>query len=276
VSAERGAGARHSSLERLVASILRTAASGNRAVLRAWRRPREDLMHVARRDYVRHVRKHLGYNQLLEMIALAEPVWPGFNERRLSAQPLRKFGKMAEHLAENLDVHLQARRYEGPEGMALRGFYVEPQRSDLKRPLIFVNTAHHPGAVSTTFCHEIGHHLTAGFFAHAPKPVQFFFDAAYASHLDQPAELAADAMCAIAGYPHPIAAEIFSAPRDWALVAKVDKLPDDVFNRVLCHITGRYGLDLASTIPIVQRLNYLAGMVHYAKLRWALLEEYDL
>jgi hypothetical protein len=29
-------------------------------------------------------------------------------------------------------------------------------------------------------------------------------------------------------------------------------------------------------IPVNQRLNYLSGMIRYAKLRWALLAEFDL
>ena len=183
---------------------------------------------------------------------------------------------MALKMASQLGIHLQARPYDGAEGLALRGFYVERGRSALKRALVFVNTSHHAGAVNTTFCHEIAHHLTSRFFETSPVPVHFFFDSDYSSHLDDPAELAADVMCCIAGYPEPLARDFFSMPWTRGLVAKADKLPDVVFHRVLKHITKRYGLDLSSRISVNQRLNYLAGMVPYAKLRWALLEEYDL
>ena len=36
------------------------------------------------------------------------------------------------------------------------------------------------------------------------------------------------------------------------------------------------GSTLMERIPANQRLHYLLGMIHYAKLRWALLAEYDM
>jgi hypothetical protein len=49
---------------------------------------------------------------------------------------------------------------EGDEGMALRDFYVTLREGVLKRLLIYVNTAYHLLAVLTTFCHQIGHHMS--------------------------------------------------------------------------------------------------------------------
>ena len=78
----------------------------------------------------------------------------------------------------------------------------------LKRPLIYVNTAHHPLAVSATFCHEVGHHVSTELFGRGSEPVHFFFDADYNSHLEDPGELAADAVVSIAAYPEPIARDV--------------------------------------------------------------------
>lgn len=160
--------------------------------------------------------------------------------------------------------------------MALRGFYVEKRRRLLKRPLIYVNTAHQPGAVSSTFCHELGHHLTSQLFETPNEGVHFFFDADYAAHLDDPLELAADVLVSLAGYPDAAARRLFSTPWNWGLVARTGKLSEEVFAGVRNHAERRLGIDFTSKWPAKQRLNYLAGMIHYAKLRWALLAEYDL
>jgi hypothetical protein len=36
------------------------------------------------------------------------------------------------------------------------------------------------------------------------------------------------------------------------------------------------GFDFGASLPAGQSFNYLTGMIHYAKLRWALLAEYEL
>src|SRR5216683_3102168 len=159
----------------------------------------------------------------------------------------------------------------------VRGFYVTSAKGMLKRPLIYINTAHHPLAVSTTICHEVGHHLSAQMFGSgADEPVHFFFDADYAGHLGDPGELAADAMVSLAGYPYPIAKKIFETPWNWGLVARAKDLTQAALAEVRGHVRRVYGFDLMERIPANQRLHYLSGMIHFAKLRWALLAEYDL
>jgi hypothetical protein len=83
-------------------------------------------------------------------------------------------------------------------------------------------------------------------------------------------------MVSLAGYPRPIAQRIFETPWDWGLVARAKSLTDAALNEVRGHLRKVYGLDLMARIPPSRRLHYLAGMIHYAKLRWALLAEYDL
>ncbi|HEY6421239.1 MAG TPA: hypothetical protein VIX59_19755 [Candidatus Binataceae bacterium] len=263
-------------IDRLVRQILVTAPQAGRAELHAWRQPREELGRLARRDYVRYLRKTLGYHELREVVATATKVWPKLNCAQLTAAPRQRFARMASERASKLGVSFQGRPYEGPEGLALRGFYIENEKTLLKRPLIYVNTAHHPGAVSTTFFHELSHHLTAAIVKTHHKPVHFFFDADYDTHLRDPGELAADVIVSLGGYPEKIARKIFSAPWNWGLVARAGRLTDEVFGKVLAHVQELYGLDFSSRIPPGQRLHYLTGMIHYAKLRWALLAEYDL
>lgn len=268
--------ARQSTIAKLAAEILATSRGAERSQLKAWRNPARDIERLARRDYVRSLRRHLPYGMVLEIISSAQRVWPNLNQAQLKIANQRQFERRAYQMTADLNVHLQASPYDGPEGLALRGFYVEKKQQVLKRPLIYVNTAHHPGAVSSTFCHEIGHHLTSRLFGAPQEGVHFFYDAAYADHLDDPIELAADMMVSLAGYPAPVAQKIFVRPWNWGLVAKVGRLSEEEFQTVRKHAEGRFELDFTAALPAHQRLNYLAGMIHYAKLRWALLAEYDL
>jgi hypothetical protein len=59
--------------------------------------------------------------------------------------------KLAEGILANLKASGSSERIEhwligppssGPEGLAGRGFFVNPDTESLKRPLIYVNTAH--------------------------------------------------------------------------------------------------------------------------------------
>jgi hypothetical protein len=262
--------------EHLIDEILSTAGERGREKLAAWRNPGADLRKLAQRDYVRSLRKVLAYRDLLRIVSAAEKVWPRINREQLNTFAKKDIGRRATRLTSDLEVHLKATPYRGPEGLALRGFYVETQIERLRRPLIYINTAHHPGAISATFCHEVGHHLTARLFDTGQLGVHFFFDADYTGHLDDPLELAADVLVSLAGYPEPIARTIFSAPWNWGLVAKTGKLTEEVFADVRKHVEDRFGLNFKAPLPAEQRLNYLAGMIHYAKLRWALLAEYDI
>ncbi|MGA2409123.1 MAG: hypothetical protein ABSG46_01890 [Candidatus Binataceae bacterium] len=175
-----------------------------------------------------------------------------------------------------MDLQFNASPYEGDEGLSLRGFYVTRAQGMLKRPLIYVNTAHHPLAVTGTFCHEVGHHVSSELFGTGQESVHFFYDADYDGHLKDPGELVADVVVSLAAYPEPIARQIFATPWNWGLVARARNLPEAALNEVRSRLKNVYGFDLMELIPANQRLHYLLGMLHYAKLRWALLAEYDL
>ena len=78
---------RITAIDRLVRQILVTAPQAGRAELHAWRQPREELGRLARRDYVRYLRKTLGYHELREVVATATKVWPNLNCAQLTAAP---------------------------------------------------------------------------------------------------------------------------------------------------------------------------------------------
>ncbi len=48
------------------------------------------------------------------------------------------------------------------------------------------------------------------------------------------------------------------------------------FAAVREHLRSRYGFDFTAVLPPAQKLHYLTGMIHYAGLREAVLEEYGL
>jgi len=261
-----------SDIDRIVGRTLKSAGTKGAHKINAWKQPTKDMRRLIEYDYVRGLRKGMAYCQVKSLVAEFDNIFPGFNSQPIGMMSIDGFAK----LATNLNFHLKASPYTGSAGLALRGFYVTRSRDILKRPLIYINTAHHPLAVSTTFCHELGHHVSSRLFGLGEDPVHFFFDADYLAHLEEPAELAADVMVSLAGYPRAVAQRIFETPWDWGLVARAKNLSEAAMNEVRVHIRKVYGFDLMERLPPSRRLHYFTGMIHYAKLRWALLAEYDL
>jgi hypothetical protein len=262
-----------SHIEKMVARILAETRDKESRKIEAWKKPVDDIKRLVRHDYVRSLRKSLPYRELTALVAAFSERLPGFNHEICGMMPTDQLAAWAT----SLNLSFNASPNSGADGLALRGFYVTGKEGPLKRPLIYVNTAHHPLAVSSTFCHEVGHHMSSELLGgDEDKPVHFFFDADYASHLEEPSELAADVMVSIAGYPEPIARKIFETPWKWGLVAKAKDMTEAALNEVRGHLKNAYGFDLMERIPAERRLHYLSGMIHYAKLRWALLAEYEI
>ncbi|MGB8413976.1 MAG: hypothetical protein WCE23_14230 [Candidatus Binatus sp.] len=263
---------RSSALDALVKEVLRRAHKAGRRELEAWRKPQRELRELARLDYVRAMRRTLDYHALRAIICETKKIWPQFNREQFRSKTPNQLAA----ISSDLRIHLQAAPCRGPEGMALRGFYMDKAPKVLKHPLIFLNTAHDRGAVSMTFTHEMGHHVTAKVTGHAGDGVHYFFNVGHRSHLGEPVELAADVIASLAAYPEPIARRIFTTPWDWGLVARADQLPDKAFAQIRKHVRELTGFDFVASLPPGQSFNYLTGMIHYAKLRWALLAEYEL
>jgi hypothetical protein len=245
----------------------------NRRKFAAWKRPAIDFRRLLERDYVRGLRRGLRYADVKSLVGAFAEIFPGFNQRSVAMMD----GEDYRRIADRFGIHLKAAPYVEHDGMALRGFYVAGAPGYLKRPLIFVNTAHHQIAAGSSFIHELGHHVAKQRLGLPAGQVNYFFDAEYSRHLSDCAELAADVTVSLAGYPVGVARRIFSTPWNWGLVARATNLTGDAFAEVRLHLKKSYGFDLqVEEFPQEQRLRYLAGMIHYAKLRWALLAEYDL
>lgn len=219
------------------------------------------------RDYVLAVRQLLTRSVLRQLILSATRIWPRFNR-----EPMDGSGESSHlsDIASGLRLHFKASPNAGKDGLALRGFYADKSGELLRRPLIYVNTAHHPLAVAATFCHEVGHHLSTRILAKHEGDVLLYFDADYGAHLEDQAELAADALVSLAAYPLPAAKRLFRRPGESA----THNLDAATLERIKQHYKRSYGFDFSARMPVAQNLHYLTGMVHYAKLRAALLEEF--
>jgi hypothetical protein len=259
-------------VEELIGQVLGGLQERGARQLEAWKKPGDDIHLLVKADYVRKLRRRLNYRQLKDLVAAFARIFPNFNSRPLGIMSVEACGK----IATKLGFHFKAAPYAGEEGLALRGFYVTRAQGMLKQPLMYVNTAHHRLAVMSTFCHELGHHVSSELFGFSEEPIHFFFDADYITHLEEPSELAADVMVSLSGYPAEAARKIFATEWNWGLVARAQNMTDEAFEDVRNHLKKAYGFDLMERLPADRRLHYLLGMIHYSKLRWALLAEYDI
>ncbi|MGA9724345.1 MAG: hypothetical protein WBQ86_17930, partial [Candidatus Binatus sp.] len=144
-----------------------------------------------------------------------------------------------------------------------------------KRPLICLNGAHHPAAVGTAFLHEVGHHVTAKLFSTRDEAVRLSRQIGYEAHLKDPRELAADLLVSLGVYPRNMAAKLFDPSSVRKVSASGDGPIESQAAKVVVGTARRYGVDL-ETLPIQKRLQYQAGLIHFSKLRQALLEEYGM
>lgn len=234
-------------------------------------RPGNDIGAIIRRDYIRMLRRHLAYHNVKTLIEACGDIFANFNRRSIEMLTVEKF----HTIAAGLNIQVCAKPYSKAEGLALRGFYAPAATWALKRPLIYVNTGHHPLAAMSTFLHELGHHLTCDLWGLTQCNVHLF-DTDYRVHLRKPNELGADIVVSIAGYPEPVARRLFATGWNHGLVAQAKDLGDATIQQIHGHLGGAYGFNILDCSSRDQALHYLAGMIHYAKLRWALLGEFDL
>jgi hypothetical protein len=137
-------------IEKILSEILADARRRENAKASVWAKPADDIRKLVRRDYVKSLRRHLPYAELMALTKEFKRLLPGFNQETVGINLMSVESLAAK--AEEMNLHFKAAPYEGDEGMSLRGFYVTRRRGMLKRPLIYVNTAHLPLPVTTTFC----------------------------------------------------------------------------------------------------------------------------
>ncbi len=254
----------------VIASEIVKASRGPQA-LKASRSASMEIQSLEHRDYGRPLRRSLGRAEVRQIMAEARnSVWPRLNAESVRLVSPTEFTR----LWSRLGVQFQLASLRGAEGLALLGFYVR-EMGGSRLPLICVNTAHHPAAVGAAFSHEMGHHLVGRLFDSRKQHAQLLTYTAYGDHLDDPEELAADILVSLGVFPEAIARKVFLKPRKWKQSGSAEP-PDSVSAKVLEYFEGKFGLTFDGQLPSNKKLHYLAGVIHFAKLRHALLTEYEI
>jgi len=170
-------------------------------------------------------------------------------------------------------LELRAEPYTTGAGLSLRGFYCRADVGKKSKFVIFVNTAHHPGAVGATLGHELGHFIYGSLVGEKAEHTAFM-EGAFAKHLSEGDELFADSLVALAAY----------SPELIKNIGGVTHLKpgssDELFNRIKSaynSIGPQYDLDLSkSKVKAAWRVRYLTSMAHFFKLRCALHKSFGV
>src|ERR1700730_12495098 len=256
----------------VLASEVVKSSNGSRASM-ASRSATAEIRSLERHDYALPLRRSLGRSEVRHIIREARnSVWPRLNHESVRLVSPTEFTK----LWSGLGVQFQLAKLGGAEGVGLLGFYVR-EMGGSRLPLICVNTAHHPAAIGAAFSHEMGHHLIGQHFDSRKGHAHMATYTAYGEHLDDPEELAADVLVSLGVFPEAIARKIFLKPEKGRQSKPATaELTDSVSTTVLEYFEGLFGLSFGAHLPSAKKLQYLAAVVHFAKLRRALLTEYDI
>jgi hypothetical protein len=221
---------------------------------------------IAARDYGRALRRCLSRWEVREIVAEGKTrVWPGLNHQPVTLVSPNEFVRRWSAFG----VDFKFANLSWKHGLSLLGFYVKRMDRVRARPLIFVNTAHHPAVVGVALDHEMGHHLTTQIFTGTAQAHRLS-ETGFKEHLAEPAELAADILVSIGIFPEPIARTLFNGAASGA--QKV--LSNPVFTKVVEYAAHRYGFRFEHITGAAKKSQALAALVHYTKLRRALLDEY--
>ncbi len=233
----------------------------------------EEIKRLWEQDYGDALRSHLSRAEIREIVREAKrTAWPHLNDSAVRLGSMEEFAERASALGADFRIA----KMPWPSGLALFGFYLGKDSGLEKRPLICLNGAHHPAAVATAFLHEVGHHVTAELFSTRNEMIQLSRQTGYGAHLDDPRELAADVLVSLGLYPRKLASQLFGSTRDRQTpkAAEDIKSPPPAAKAVL-GTARRYGLDF-QRLPVQKKLQYQAGLIHFTRLREALLDEYGL
>jgi hypothetical protein len=251
-------------LEKVFEEVLQTAVRGATTVSADHKKR---LKALADRDYEAGLNKLFLPREMRSLIKGLRLFLPSLDREQFK---WNGFHDLAER-ASSLGAHLIARPFAGSDGMGLLGFYL--REGTASKPLICVNSAHHPAAISAAFLHEVGHHLATRLLGQDDESLRYFFRPEYDKHLNEPEELLADVVVCLEAYPKSAAQQILDFVPGRAS-AFTTPLPSEVVARARHHL-GRL-FELKTLDLAAQEFHYFYGMVHFIKLRTALYRRYDL
>jgi len=255
----------------LTADVVRSAETAPNQRIPALPTTQDEIARLWNREYGRALRGCLSRAEVRQIVGEAKrKAWPHLNDEAVRMGSMREFAERASDLGADFRIA----KMPWPSGLAVFGFYLGSDSGLEKRPLICINCAHHPAAIGTAFIHEVGHHVTARLFSTRNETVQLSRQTGYEAHLCDPRELAADVLVSLGIYPSDLAAKLFDAAPARKIAASADeRLESPAAAKAVVGAARRYGLDIEN-LPLQKRLQYQAGLIHFAKLRQALLDEY--
>ena len=221
------------------------------------------FLRIAELDYASHLLKRFDRCQMRELMRDLSRSLPTLNRAVFRETNLNRLASVASDLGVKL-------RVENLPGLGIRGFYVNDSAFS-GRPLIALNAANPPVSVAAAFWHEIGHHLTHDVFGKSRGRLNLTFSSSYQEHLDDSEEVLADIVMTLGAYPATTAKRLFGA-----------RLSNDaggmikLVSKASRHVRSVSGFELTDGGPTKKKLHMVAGMIHIAKLRIALLEGYGV
>ncbi len=257
-------------VERLVLKLSGPARGKARSATPGLRAAELEIRGIASRDYRQALRRCLSQSQVHQIVSIAKTrVWPRLNQEPVRLVSLDEFVRRWS----TFGIDFKFASLASKTGLSLLGFYLTNADGLRERPLIFANTAHHPALVGIALDHEMGHHLTAQIFGSAEETTHLLSLTAFADHLTDPLELSADTLVSFGVFPAPVARALFQNAKG---AGAGIGLPDAIFDKVLKYITERYDVRLELIHRAHEKFQALAALIHYTKLRRALLAEYDV
>jgi hypothetical protein len=133
--------------------------------------------------------------------------------------------------------------------------------------VIYLNTAHAAGAIEATLAHEMGHYLFSAMHLGYCKTMHTLRPT-FVSHMNTESELFCDSVVALLAF-----ADFTDACKEGLNGATgIDQIVPHI-DELQRAIAPEYRIDLLSTaVSCEWRLKYLASLVHFWKLRFALFE----
>jgi len=217
-----------------------------------------DLARILAADY--HQARGLPSRQMVRQ--LSDMTAHGADPRRAAWRKWRTSEDYSVRLRgfDSEDIAVHAEPYLRGAGLGLWGFSCDARIGDRGAFVIFLNTAHQPGAVAATVAHELGHYVyraMVGEQSVALAPME----ANFVSHLENRDELFADTLAALSSYS---LEALKKAP-----TPDGNRLEEMV--RALRAIHPEYRVDFCNrAISSAWRIRYLTAAIHFYKLRGAL------
>jgi len=169
---------------------------------------------------------------------------------------------------DGYEISVHAAPYTRGTGRSLWGFSSDMRRKPGGYFLMFLNTAHEPGAIAATVAHELGHYIHQSTFSDTGLSVSDL-SGTFAAHLSDEAELFYDSLVALSAYNSATMQKVRpqrnTSPDAKTWSAEITQACDLIYRDFRIDFSRR-------RVSLGWRVRYLAATLHSFKLRRVLLE----